>query len=117
MSTPAVSAASAGTPVIVATKSAWLSKTNWAAAATGLGVIITQFLPFIPAAYQGKATAAVALLGAIGVWITKTFYTTSISPSSLPDYVPTSTVSSAMGTVQANALNLAELQRVTAAQK
>lgn len=68
--------------VIVNTKSAWLSKTNWAAAATGLGVIITQFLPFIPQDYQGKVTALVALLGAVATWITRTFYTTSLTPSS-----------------------------------
>lgn len=70
-------------PVIVATKSAWKSKVNWIAALTGLGVVITQLMPFIPAEYQGKATAAVALIGAIGVWYAKTFQTDTVTPSSV----------------------------------
>lgn len=89
------------TPVVVSTKSAWLSKTNWAAALTGLGAIVTEFTPLLPPQYQGKAIAAVALLGAIATWIIKTFYTDTVTPSSIG---PTATPQAAtLVTVMRNA--------------
>lgn len=74
--------------VVVPVKSAWSSRINWIAAITGAGSLITAFLPFIPQEYQGKAVAAVALLGAVGVWYQRTFQTTSVTPSSVPTPTP-----------------------------
>lgn len=66
----------------VAVKSAWYSKVNWIAAATGLSAAIAEFTPLFPDPLAGKISATCAFVGAIAIWYTKTFQTTTITPSS-----------------------------------
>jgi len=101
-------------PVIVATKSAWLSKTNWVAGLTGLGAIVTQFTPLLPPEWQGKATAFVALLGAVGVWITRTFFTTSLTPSSTADLPSAANAIRASGASEAQVVDALNAAQITA---
>lgn len=68
--------------VTVAVKSAWASKVNWIAALTALSALITQFTPLLPPADQGEATAAVTVIGTLLTIVTKTFFTTTVTPSS-----------------------------------
>lgn len=67
---------------LVDVKSAWWSKVNWAAALTGLATVSAALLPIVPAKYQAEAAAIVAAIGTITTIILKTFYTTSVTPSS-----------------------------------
>lgn len=101
---------------VVNTKSFAASKINWIAAATGLGVLITQFTPMLPAKYQGSATALVGLIGALTTFVVRTFYTTTVVSSSLPSDARPADVVSNLGLATTQAVNVAELQKLKSAQ-
>ena len=67
-------------------KSAVLSKVNWIAGLTSvlvsLNEVLNQVMPILPPPYSHYATIAIAIIGGISTIIAKTFYTTTITPSS-----------------------------------
>lgn len=78
------------TPVVaVPVKSALLSKINWIAGVSAALVVLNQTtdvlqqaLPFIPAQYQHWVTVGIAVTGGLATIITKTWFTTSVTPAS-----------------------------------
>lgn len=72
-------------PVVVLVKSAWSSKINWIAGLGGAATILTELAPILPAEWQPKVSAFIALLTAISVWYTRTFQTNAVTPSSLTE--------------------------------
>jgi hypothetical protein len=67
---------------VVDTKSAWYSKVNWLAALTALATTLNELLPMVPAQYQHAVTVAIVVVGGLSTIIAKTFYTTTVTPSS-----------------------------------
>lgn len=70
--------------VVVPVKSAWKSKINW-----GVGIALVaslaSFLGFdFDAETQAQVQAAITSITAIYVWLMKTFFTTTVTPASLP---------------------------------
>lgn len=75
--------------VTVPVKSAAISKINLIQLATATVAILNevtgaaqQVLPFVPAKYQHYVTVGIMVAGAIATVITRTFFTTSITPQS-----------------------------------
>lgn len=75
--------------VTVPVKSAGLSKVNWIAGLTAAAVVLSQttdllqqMLPFVPPKYQHWVTVGIAVTGGLGTIIAKTFFSTTITPSS-----------------------------------
>lgn len=73
----------------VAVKSAWLSKINWIAGLTMLLAFLSQttdllqqLMPFVPPQYQHYVTLGIVLAGGLATIITKTFFTTTVTPAS-----------------------------------
>jgi hypothetical protein len=77
---------------VVDTKSPLSSKVNWILLLTGLLDTANEILPLIPEQYRHSATLYVTAAGLILGIITKTFFTTTISSTSLPASAPTSVV-------------------------
>lgn len=104
-------------PVIVDTKSPWYSKVNWIAGLTALVATATEVLPIVPPAYQHYVTTFVIVAGGLLTIITKTFYTPTISSSSVPPCQPVSlvTVSATNFTEETKtaALNLSQAAKPT----
>lgn len=71
------------TTVIAPVKSAWASKTNWIAAIGAIIALLNELLPIVPAQYQHDVTVAVTVLTAISTIISRTFFTTTLTPSSV----------------------------------
>jgi hypothetical protein len=74
--TPAPSA------ITVPVKSAMLSKVNWIAGLGAVAASLSELTPFVPPAYQHYVTVAIIVLTGVVTIYTKTFQTTSITPSS-----------------------------------
>lgn len=77
--------------VTVPVKSAAASKVNWIAGLSATLVVLNettdllqQVLPVVPAKDQHWVTAGIAIVGGIATIITRTFFTTSITASSVP---------------------------------
>lgn len=70
--------------VVVPVKSAWLSKINW-----GVGIsLVASFASFFgfdfDADTQVQVQLAITSTTAVYVWIMRTFFTTAVTPTSLP---------------------------------
>lgn len=107
------------TPVIADVKSPFASKVNWVLLLTGLVDAANELLPLVPAQYQHNVTLAVTAIGLVLGIIAKTFYTTSVSSTSIPSVVPVSVVthSDDTGQNQTEALNITSLALAQAAEK
>ena len=70
--------------VTVPIKSAWYSKINWIQAVSAVCTFATALISAsqVDAATATKLTAAVAGVGQVATWAVRTFFTTSITPSS-----------------------------------
>lgn len=75
--------------VLAPVKPAIASKVNWIAGLTAAVAALNettdflqQALPFIPPKYQHLVTAGIAVAGGVATIITRTFFTTSLTPSS-----------------------------------
>lgn len=68
----------------VPVKSAWASKVNWAQGVSALATCATALIAAanLPAEQAAALTAAVAGVGQLATIIIKTFFTTTITPSS-----------------------------------
>lgn len=69
--------------VIAPVKSPWYSKVNWIQGVGATVVFINELSPLLPEKYKHWATLAVVLLTGGSTIIVKTFFTTSISSSSV----------------------------------
>ena len=89
---------------VVATKSAWYSKVNWLAALTALATTLNELLPMAPAQYQHAITVAIVIVGGLSTIVAKTFYTTTVTPSSAAKapIVPETAVTAALNVAQSN---------------
>lgn len=72
------------TAATVDVKSAWASKVNWAQGVAAAATFATALIAAanLPAAQAAELTAAVAGIGQLATIIIRTFFTTSITPSS-----------------------------------
>lgn len=74
-----------GTTVVVPVQSAWFSKINWtqgiAFASTAITLVFGQTYA-IPAEVQLAIVAGIQGVQSIATWVMKTFFTTTVTPSS-----------------------------------
>lgn len=73
------------TPTVqVPVKSAFASKINWLQAITAAGTFATALISAanLPATQAAELTASVAAVGQLATVICRTFFTTSVTPSS-----------------------------------
>ena len=77
--------------VPVPVESAWTSKINWTQA---VGVVCTMAALFtagkydVPASEQAILVAGIQSVQAFATWVFRTWFTTSVTPSSVPPPVP-----------------------------
>lgn len=63
-------------------KSAWLSKINWTQAISFAAMLLTMFGIDLPDDVRDALLATIVGLQAILTWVFKTFFTTTITPTS-----------------------------------
>lgn len=72
------------TQVVVPTKSAWLSKINWTQGIAALAMVLTFFGLDLDAKTQAEILAGIVGVQSVVTWLMKTFFTSTVTPSSLP---------------------------------
>lgn len=72
---------------VVNVTSPFSSKVNWIAGITSLVATANELLPFLPQPYAHYTTIFIVLAGGFATIISRTFYTTSVTTSSLPGVV------------------------------
>lgn len=70
--------------VVVPVKSAWLSKINWTQGIALLAMAGTFFGFDLPAETQAEILAGIVGIQAAVTWLLKTFFTTTVTPASIP---------------------------------
>lgn len=70
--------------VVVTTKSAWLSKINWTQAIAVVAMLGTFFGFDLDAQTQASVLAGIVGAQAAITWVFKTFFTNTVTPSSVP---------------------------------
>jgi hypothetical protein len=77
------------TSVTAPVQSAVSSKINWIAGLSTAVVVLnettnelTQLLPFVPEKYKHYVTVGIVVLGGLATIIVRTFFTTTVTPSS-----------------------------------
>jgi hypothetical protein len=68
--------------VTVGVQSAWFSKINWTQAVAVLAMIATVFGFNLDSATQVAIVSAIVSVQAVVTWVIKTFFTTTVTPSS-----------------------------------
>lgn len=63
-------------------QSAWVSKINWTQAVALAAMILTYFGIDLDPKTQGAILALIVAVTTIGTWVLKTFFTSTITPSS-----------------------------------
>jgi hypothetical protein len=74
-----------GSEALVEVKSPFASKVNWVAAATSLLALFAAFGLEIPEAYQNMILGVLPTIGSIAVVILRTWFSTTVLSTSLPD--------------------------------
>lgn len=69
--------------VVANVASAFSSKINWIAAITSVITVANELLPIVPEKYKQTVTAVIVVLGGILTIVSRTFYSTTITPSSV----------------------------------
>ena len=67
---------------LVDVKSAWLSKINWTQAVSFLAMLATMFGIDVPPEMHAQILAAIVAVSAVMTWAFKTFFTSTVTPSS-----------------------------------
>lgn len=70
--------------IVVPIKSAWLSKINWTQAISMLAMVGTVFGLDLPPQTQADIVVAIGLAQGVMTWVFKTFFTNTVTPSSVP---------------------------------
>jgi len=70
--------------VVVPVKSAWLSKINWTQGIAALAMLLTFFGIELDANTQSQMLAGIIGVQAVLTWAMKTFFTSTVTPSSQP---------------------------------
>lgn len=68
--------------ITVVIKSSWFSKINWTQAVAFLGMIFTMFGIDVPEDVKAAIVSAIVAISTVITWVLRTFFTTSITPSS-----------------------------------
>jgi hypothetical protein len=97
--------------VVTNTSSPFASKTNWILFLTLAADVLNEALPLVPAQYQHSVSSAVTIIGLILGIVTKTFFSTTISSTSVPSSATTSTVIHNDETMTTEALNIGSLAK------
>lgn len=72
---------------VVQVKSAWVSKVNWAQV---IGISASALVFFtggkvnMPPEVQGEVVLGIQAVQAVATWVIKTWFTTTVTPGSLP---------------------------------
>lgn len=70
--------------VVVPVKSAWKSKINWGVAISLVAAFGTFFGFDLDPETQVQAQLAITSVTAVYVWVMKTFFTNTVTPSAIP---------------------------------
>lgn len=70
--------------IVVPVKSAWLSKINWTQAISMLAMVGTVFGLNLEPQTQADIVVAIGLAQGALTWVFKTFFTNTVTPSSIP---------------------------------
>lgn len=76
--------AAAETTVRVDYKSAWLSKINWTQAIAVVAGLLSYFGFDLDAQTQEAVLMGIVGIQAVVTWVLKTFFTSTVTPSSMP---------------------------------
>lgn len=69
---------------VVSVKSAWLSKINWTQFVAAAAMLLTLFGIELDATTQAQILAGIIGMQATLTWLWKTFFTSTVTPSSMP---------------------------------
>lgn len=67
---------------VVDVKSAWASKINWTQAVAVIASVLVLFGIDVPPEAQAQIVVAITSVSGIVTWVLKTWFTTSVTPSS-----------------------------------